>query len=96
MNATFLCVLRISALFGAFDGEPAIGLGAFDVAPTDLMPTYELWGGASGEVVSGGYRNGRILPARRFARDRHVISSPDAARSDDFPTWMPAQYRCRN
>jgi len=29
--ATFLSVLRISALFGAFD-----------VAPTDLMPTYEL------------------------------------------------------
>jgi hypothetical protein len=30
--ATFPSVLRISALFGAFD-----------VAPTDLMPTYELW-----------------------------------------------------
>ena len=30
--ATFLSVLRISALFGAFV-----------VAPTDLMPTYELW-----------------------------------------------------
>ena len=41
--ATFLSVLRISALFGAFDGEIAIGIGAFDVAPTDLMPTYELW-----------------------------------------------------
>jgi hypothetical protein len=32
-------------LFGAFDGEIAIGLGAFDVAPTDLVPTYELWVG---------------------------------------------------
>ena len=31
------------ALFGAFDGEIAIGLGTFDVAPTDLVPTYELW-----------------------------------------------------
>ena len=24
-------------------GEIAIGLGAFDVAPTDLVPAYELW-----------------------------------------------------
>lgn len=30
-------------LFGAFDGGVAIGLGAFDAAPTDLVPTYELF-----------------------------------------------------
>lgn len=36
-----------SPLFGASDGtgEIAIGLGAFDIAPTDLAPTYELWVG---------------------------------------------------
>ena len=36
-----------SVLFGASDGagEIAIGLGAFDVAPTGLAPTYELWAG---------------------------------------------------
>ena len=34
-----------SAMFGISDGagEIAIGIGAFDVAPTDLVPTYELW-----------------------------------------------------
>jgi hypothetical protein len=34
-----------SPLFGVPDGagEVAIGLGAFDQAPTDLVPTYELW-----------------------------------------------------
>jgi hypothetical protein len=34
-----------SALFGVSDGtgEIAIGLGAFDVVPTGLAPTYELW-----------------------------------------------------
>ena len=32
-------------MFGISDGagEIAIGIGAFDVAPTDLVPTYELW-----------------------------------------------------
>ena len=36
-----------SPLFGVADGtgEIVIGLGAFDVAPTDLAPTYELWVG---------------------------------------------------
>ncbi len=36
-----------SVLFGASDGtgEIAIGLGAFDVVPTGLTPTYELWAG---------------------------------------------------
>jgi hypothetical protein len=36
-----------SHLFGVSDrtGEIAIGLGAFDVAPTGLAPTYELWVG---------------------------------------------------
>jgi hypothetical protein len=36
-----------SPLFGVSDGtdEIAIGLGAFDVSPTDLVPTYELWTG---------------------------------------------------
>jgi hypothetical protein len=29
-------------MFGISDGE--IAIGAFDVAPTDLVPTYELWG----------------------------------------------------
>ena len=35
-----------SPIFGVSDGtgEIAIGLGAFDAAPTDLVPTYELWG----------------------------------------------------
>jgi len=37
------CVSCGSPLFGAFDDEIAIGLGAFDVAPTDLVPTYELY-----------------------------------------------------
>lgn len=34
-----------SHLFGVSDGtgEIAIGLGAFDVVPTGLAPTYELW-----------------------------------------------------
>ena len=41
--ARHFCPSCGSALFGAFDGEIAIGLGAFDVAPTDLVPTYELW-----------------------------------------------------
>jgi hypothetical protein len=27
------------------DGEIAIGLGAFNQAPTNLVPTYELWVG---------------------------------------------------
>jgi hypothetical protein len=32
-------------LFGVSDGthEIAIQLGVFDAAPTDLVPTYELW-----------------------------------------------------
>ena len=36
-----------SSLFGVSDGtgEIAIGLGAFDVVPTGLAPTYELWAG---------------------------------------------------
>jgi hypothetical protein len=36
-----------SVLFGASDGtgEIAIGLGAFDVVPTGMTPTYELWVG---------------------------------------------------
>jgi hypothetical protein len=36
-----------SALFGVSDGtgEIAIGLGALDVVPTGLAPTYELWAG---------------------------------------------------
>lgn len=41
--ARHFCPSCGSALFGAFDSEIAIGLGAFDVAPTDLVPTYELW-----------------------------------------------------
>ena len=41
--ARHFCPSCGSAVFGAFDGEIAIGLGAFDVAPTDLVPTYELW-----------------------------------------------------
>ena len=32
-----------SSVFGFSDGEVAIGLGAFDQAPTDLVPTYELF-----------------------------------------------------
>jgi hypothetical protein len=34
-----------SSLFGASGGEIAIGFGAFDQAPTNLVPTYELWVG---------------------------------------------------
>jgi len=34
-----------SSLCGTSDGEIAIGFGAFDQAPTDLVPTYELWVG---------------------------------------------------
>ena len=34
-----------SALFGVSDGEIAIGFRVFDQAPTDLVPTYELWVG---------------------------------------------------
>jgi hypothetical protein len=34
-----------SSLFGISDGEIAIGLGAFNQAPTNLVPTYELWVG---------------------------------------------------
>jgi len=41
------CPICGSPLFGVSDGtgEIAIGLGAFDQAPTDLVPTYELWVG---------------------------------------------------
>jgi hypothetical protein len=34
-----------SSLFGITDGEIAIGFGALDQAPTNLVPTYELWTG---------------------------------------------------
>ena len=43
--ARHFCPSCGSPLFGVSDGtdEIAIGLGAFDIAPTDLVPTYELW-----------------------------------------------------
>ena len=43
--ARHFCPSCGSALFGVSDGtgEIAIGLGVFDAAPTDLVPTYELW-----------------------------------------------------
>ena len=42
--ARHFCPSCGSPLFGVSDGtgEIAIGLGAFDAAPTDLVPTYEL------------------------------------------------------
>ena len=41
------CLACGSPLFGVSGGtgEIAIGLGALDQAPTDLVPTYELWVG---------------------------------------------------
>jgi len=41
----YFCPACGSALFGSSDGagEIEIRLGAFDEAPTDLAPTYELW-----------------------------------------------------
>ena len=43
--ARHFCPSRGSPLFGVSDGtgEIVIMLGAFDAAPTDLAPTYELW-----------------------------------------------------
>jgi hypothetical protein len=45
-DARHFCPSCGSALFGISDGtgEIEIRLGAFDTAPTDLAPTYELWG----------------------------------------------------
>jgi hypothetical protein len=44
-DARHFCPSCGSALFGISDGtgEIEIRLGAFDAAPTDLSPTYELW-----------------------------------------------------
>jgi hypothetical protein len=44
-DARHFCPSCGSALFGVADGtgEIEIRLGAFDRAPTDLTPTYELW-----------------------------------------------------
>jgi hypothetical protein len=44
-EARHFCPSCGSMLFGVSDstGEIAIMLGAFDDAPTDLVPTYELW-----------------------------------------------------
>jgi hypothetical protein len=44
-DARHFCPSCGSALFGVSDGtgEIEIRLGAFDQAPTDLAPTYELW-----------------------------------------------------
>ncbi len=39
------CATCGSSLFGITDGEIAIGFGALDQAPTDLLPTYELFVG---------------------------------------------------
>ncbi len=39
------CPVCGSSLFGISDGEIAIGFGVLDQAPTDLVPTYELWVG---------------------------------------------------
>ena len=46
-DARHFCPSCGSVLFGSSDGsgEIAIGLGAFDVVPTGLAPTYELWAG---------------------------------------------------
>jgi hypothetical protein len=46
-DARHFCPCCGSTLFGVSDGtgEIEIRLGAFDVAPTDLAPTYELWVG---------------------------------------------------
>jgi hypothetical protein len=45
--ARHFCPICGSSLFGVSvgGGEIAIGLGAFERAPTDLVPTYELWVG---------------------------------------------------
>jgi hypothetical protein len=44
-NARHFCPSCGSPVFGVSDGagEIEIRLGAFDAAPTDLAPTYELW-----------------------------------------------------
>jgi hypothetical protein len=46
-DARHFCPSCGSALFGISDatGEIELRLGAFDTAPTDLVPTYELWVG---------------------------------------------------
>jgi hypothetical protein len=46
-DARHFCPSCGSPLFGVSDstGEIDIMVGAFDVAPTDLVPTYELWVG---------------------------------------------------
>jgi len=46
-DARHFCPSCGSALFGISDGtgEIELRLGTFDTAPTDLVPTYELWMG---------------------------------------------------
>ena len=50
--ARHFCPSCGSPLFGVSGSEIAMGLGAFDQAPTDLTPTYELWVGRREKWVS--------------------------------------------
>ena len=65
--ARHFCPSCGSALFGAFDGEIAIGLGAFDIAPTDLVPTYELWVARREKWFQV------ATPSKQFAGDRAEV-----------------------
>ena len=64
------CLICGSPLFGVSGGtgEIAIGLGAFDQAPTDLVPTYELWVGRR----EGWLKVAR--PTEEFPRDRTAVA----------------------
>jgi hypothetical protein len=49
-------------------GEIAIGLGAFDAAPTDLVPTYELWVGRREKWVKV------VTGTEEFTGDRTAVA----------------------
>jgi hypothetical protein len=57
-----------STLFGSTGDEIAIGLGAFDQAPTDLAPTYELWAGRREPWLKV------ATPTQEFAGHRTAVS----------------------
>ena len=70
--ARHFCPSCGSSLFGISDGEIAIGLGAFDQAPANLVPTYELWVGRRENWL-------RVAtPTEEFPRDRTAVASPQA------------------
>ena len=66
--ARHFCPSCGSSLFGISDGEIAIGLGAFNQAPTNLVPTYELWVGRRENWV-------RVAtPTEEFPGDRTAVA----------------------